>query len=248
VKELQRGGDRLKLINGRIIHGWQFLEPSRRDEPTAYYDRASGIGRLLQERSIFHTPHLRVGVIGLGAGTLAAYGSQGDSIRFYEIDPAVIQMSSGPDARFTFITDSKATVTIVPGDARLSLQREADRGQLQHFDVLAVDAFSSDAIPVHLVTREALALYLRHLRNRDSVLAFHISNNCVDLKPVLGALSAEENLSSVVSIGKGSEWILLSKNGQMLQSAALAPISSPLETKKAFLWTDDYSNLTQVLR
>ena len=251
VKEVALYGKQLNLINGRISHGAQWIAAERRDEPTMYYDRASGIGRLIQgypRRGAFGQANLRVGVIGLGVGTLAAYGRAGDYFRFYEIDPEVIQLSEGESPRFTFIRDSAAKVDIVAGDARLSLEREVARGQLQQFDILAVDAFSSDAIPVHLVTREALQLYLRQLRGPDAVLAFHISNRCIDLKPVLLGLSREQGLSSGVAQTKTSEWILLAKTPEMLNLKDLTPIISPLKARPALLWTDNFSNLVQVLR
>ncbi|HWC19265.1 MAG TPA: hypothetical protein VG498_19800, partial [Terriglobales bacterium] len=251
VKEVDSFGGQLNLINGRISHGAQWITTERRDEPTMYYDRASGIGRLIQgyPRNRAHgDPSLRVGVIGLGVGTLAAYGKPGDYFRFYEIDPDVILLSEGKAPRFTFIQDSMAKVDIVAGDARLSLEREAGRGELQQFDILAVDAFSSDAIPVHLVTREALHLYLLHVRGPDAVLAFHISNRSIDLKPVLLALSREQGLSSVVARAKTNEWILVSKNPEMLNLPNLAPVTTPLKARGPLLWTDSFSNLVEVLR
>ncbi|HVH88881.1 MAG TPA: hypothetical protein VM912_19335, partial [Terriglobales bacterium] len=140
-----------------------------------------------------------------------------------------------------------AKIDTVLGDARLSLEREAANGELQRFDIFVVDAFSSDAIPVHLVTREAVALYLRHLSGANAVLAFHISNRFIDLKPVLLAISREQRLSSIDVHVKGSEWILMSINPEMLRLPDLIPVSEPLQTQQAFLWTDDFSNLTQVL-
>jgi len=251
VKEVAQFGGQLNLINGRISHGAQWMAPDRRDEPTKYYDRGSGIGRLIEgypRAAARSDTNLRVGVIGLGVGTLAAYGRPEDYLRFYEIDPEVIRLSQGEAPRFTFIRDSAAKIDIVAGDARLSLEREVARGQLQRFDILVIDAFSSDAIPVHLVTREALELYLRHLRGPNAVLAFHISNRCIDLKPVLLGLSREQGLWSVVAKTNTNEWILMAKSPQMLNLRSLASIATPLKARQTLLWTDTFSNLVQVLR
>src|SRR5207248_4401523 len=160
---------------GTIVHGKQFLDPDRRGLPTSYYGPRSGIGlALLDARA--HGP-LRVGVVGPGAGTLAAYGRAGDVFRFYDINSGVVELAR---SEFTFLKDSPAKVEVALGDARLSLERERP----QNFDVLALDAFSSDAIPVHLLTVEAFKTYLRHLKP-GGVLAVHISNRYLDLVPVV---------------------------------------------------------------
>jgi spermidine synthase len=140
---------------------------------------------------------LRVGVVGMGAGTLAAYGQAGDSYRFYEIDPEIAGLSEGVNPTFTFLQGSAAHSEVRIGDARVLLQDEASHGDFQKFDVLAVDAFSGDAVPVHLVTREAMALYLRHLRGSESVVAFHLTNRSLDLLPVVEALRRDYNLVGV---------------------------------------------------
>ena len=166
------------LVHGTITHGLQFLAPDRRRFPTTYYGRQSGVGL-----AILNTRHSaqRVGVIGLGAATLASYGRPGDYYRFYEINPLVIEVAR---KQFTYLSDCPAKVDVVLGDARLSLDREPS----QQFDVLAVDAFSSDSIPVHLLTLEAFRLYFRHLRP-DGVLAVHVSNTHLKLEPVVGRLA-----------------------------------------------------------
>ncbi|MBV9434909.1 MAG: ferrichrome ABC transporter permease, partial [Acidobacteria bacterium] len=180
-----------------------------------------------------------------------------DYFRFYEIDPQVIGYSVDPRLLgfhhsrppiFTFLEDSRATIDIAPGDARLSLEKEAEDGQLQHFDVMALDAFSSDSIPIHLLTREAVALYLRHLSGPDAVLAFHLSNRALDLKPVVAGLTREYGLSAVEVHKTGfSDWVLASRNPEILKIAG--EYSQPLETGASVpLWTDDYSNLIQVVR
>ena len=164
-----------RLTHGTITHGEQFLNPKLADQPTTYYGPNTGIGRTIYQEDL--KGPLRVGLIGLGAGTLAAYGRNGDYYHFYDINPLVVWLAK---MQFTFLKDCKARVEISLGDARLSLEREPP----QDFDVLAVDAFSGDSIPVHLLTREAFALYFYHLKP-DGVLAVHVSNKHLDLKPVV---------------------------------------------------------------
>ena len=166
-----------QLWNGTIVHGEEILDASRHEAATTYYGTQSGAGvALLLARQ---RGNIRVGVIGLGAGTLAHYGQKGDHYSFYEINPLVIDLAN---TQFDFIRQSPAQVDMIPGDARLSLERETP----QNFDVLLVDAFSGDAIPVHLLTREAFGLYFRHLKPQG-VLAVHVSNGFLDLPPVVEA-------------------------------------------------------------
>jgi hypothetical protein len=239
------------LINANTHHGLQFLDPAKRNIPTTYYTTDSGIGLLLSNypRSSGSRANLRIGVIGLGAGTLAAYGRAGDFYRFYEFDPAVIGLSSGPNPYFRFVQDSPARIETVPGDARLSLEREAARGQLQDFDVLAIDAFSGDAIPVHLLTSEAMKIYLQHVRKAGGVLAFHISNRYLDLRPVLVGLAEQSHLSAVEVWNHKSDWVLLSANPEMLRLVNLGEKAEPIVLHRpSVLWTDSYNNLFQVWR
>jgi spermidine synthase len=191
---------------------------------------------------------VRVGVIGLGAGTLAAYGRAGDYFRFYEINPLVLRLAN---TQFTFLKLSKARLDVAMGDARLSLERE----QPENFDVLAVDAFSSDAIPVHLLTREAFVLYFRHLK-ADGVLAVHVSNKHLDLRPVvkLAADSLQKDVRLVDTEDEsndvfGSTWMLVTAcrgffDKPLLRTAAMAVPRSG----RVRLWTDDYSNLFRILK
>jgi hypothetical protein len=253
--QIQKGPElnSLELRHGQISHGFQSrLRPK---EPTLYYARTSGIGRLLGGADACPQPcPRRIGIIGLGAGTLAAYGRPGDTMKFYELNPQVIAYSEGPDPYFTFLRDSSAKIETVLGDARLSLEREfAEKGP-QNFDVLVIDAFSSDAIPAHLLTSEALDVYLKHLRGPNSVLAFHVSNKVLDLRYVLAALAAQKQLA-VVRLNKRdsneaerSDWVMLAHNPQALQRSAfeghIAPMPKPDDR---MLWTDDYSNLFRVL-
>ena len=261
VKTIQEGREGLWLRHGQTTHGLQLSDPALRHEPTLYYRRLSGIGLILDgyprlTDSSGKTRGLRVGVVGMGAATLAAYSHPGDYYRFYEIDPQVVSLSIDPqvmglahrDPIFTFLQDAPATIDVALGDARLSLEHEADKGHLQHFDVLALDAFSSDSIPVHLLTKEAVGLYLQHLSGPNAVLAFHISNRALDLRPVIAGLSREYHLAAVEVHQVGSsDWILASANPQVL--SLTGKYSQPLSSVGSVpLWTDDYSNLFEVLR
>jgi hypothetical protein len=244
----------LRLRHGRITHGMQLTAPARRREPTTYYGPTSGVGLMLEHHSRREAGQpLRVGVVGLGTGTLAAYARPGDTFRIYEINPEVVRLSSGPHPVFTFLHDAPGQVTTVLGDARLSLEREPP----QNFDVLALDAFSSDSIPVHLITREAFALYLSHLRPGGGVLAVHVSNKYLDLKPVVrglaGALGlraalvdSDESGSSVWS----SDWILLAHAEADLGPPEVREAEEDLDVtdRRLPLWTDTYSNLLRVVK
>jgi hypothetical protein len=252
IKYVVDGLTSVQFYSGNIVHGGELKDPKRRNIPTFYYQKTSGVGLLLdnypREGSRF-TSGLRVGLVGLGVGTLASYGQPRDQLRFYEVDPAVIRLSTGANVYFHFVQDSRAAVTIIPGDARLSLQGEAARGELQDFDVLALDAFSGDAIPVHLLTREAFGLYLRHLHGPDSVLAFHITNRYVDLLPVVQALCDSYHWNAVAVQDAASQWVLASRNPAMLRLPHLGERAAPIAlATKPVLWTDDYSNLFLVLR
>jgi hypothetical protein len=183
------------LRNGRIMHGFQFASQAKRRLATSYYGEGSGIAMavLHHPRREAPTPDgraLRIGVAGLGVGTIATYGRAGDLLRFYEINPDVVRFATG--GVFTYVADTPARVEIVLGDARISLEREAS----QQFDVLVVDAFSSGAIPVHLLTAEAFEVYLRHLRS-GGVLAIHASNRTLDLMPVISSLAHHFKLAAV---------------------------------------------------
>jgi uncharacterized membrane protein YdcZ (DUF606 family) len=253
VKTVNANNIALWLLHGNTIHGVQLKDPAVHDEPTLYYKRLGGAGLLLDhyprtEDATGRPRNLRIGIVGLGAGTLASYGHSGDYFRFYEIDPQVVVLSASHPPVFTFLQDSPATIDIVLGDARLSLAQEAAQGHLQKFDVLVLDAFSSDSVPVHLLTREAMALYLKHLSGPDAVIAFHLSNRSLDLRPVVAALSSEYKLSTTEVSQSFSHWILISSNPQMLSLPAIRERSRPVELSKTVsLWTDEYSNLFQAL-
>ena len=252
VKEYGLVGDEShlrRLVHGAIMHGEQYLHESLRAKPTTYYHPESGIGAALG--SLGERP-ARVGVIGLGAGTLAAYGRAGDVYRFYEIDEEVMQVAM---REFTYLRDSKAKIELVRGDARLALEREV----AQRFDVLAVDAFSSDAIPVHLITREALGVYLRHVAP-DGIVAFHVSNRFLDLIPVVARLAQELGVHVVLVRDDPDEeedprrsrtdWVLVSRDAAALaRPAILERNPQEIEDRTDWrTWTDDYSNLIQILK
>ncbi len=245
------------LVHGRILHGFQYRAADKRDRPTVYFRADSGIGLALEyhPRRLAGEP-LRIGVLGLGVGTLAAYGQAGDVVRFYEINPSVISFSEGAHPYFTFLADCPAKVEIVPGDARLSLERELAAGQPQRFDLLAMDAFTSDAVPVHLLTEEAFRVYLAHLRAPDGVIAVNISNRYLDLRPVLVAAARRFDLEGVTVTSAiegrstpGVRWVLLARSADAL-AGPLAGGGVPLaaDGRSVPLWTDDYSNLFRVLR
>jgi spermidine synthase len=244
------------LLHGAIQHGTQIFDPELSHTPTTYYARDSGIGlalRLCCHSDSGENRPRNIGVIGLGAGTLAAYGQPGDRINFYELNPQV-----EPIARnlFTYLRDSPAAITIVPGDARTSLTAELKTGQPQQFDVLAIDAFSGDAIPLHLLTIEAVRLYLAHLRP-GGILAFHVSNQYLDLAPELLLLARSahldaRNVSSPSSDGRGefrAQWILMTTDPNFFTQPELANFADPIAPRPLVrLWTDDYSSLLPILR
>jgi len=248
VRDSGEGPEAMRVLaHGTIIHGKQFLEPDRRDWPTSYYGMTSGIGlAILDARS---RGPLRVGVVGLGAGTLAAYGRSGDVFRFYDINPKVIELAR---SEFSFLKDSPAQSEVALGDARLSLEREPD----QNFDILALDAFSSDAIPVHLLTVEAFRAYLRHLKP-GGLLAVHISNRYLDLVPVVQQaarhLSLEirqvENDDDDDAGVYRSDWMLLSTSAAAFEGNFLKEGAERIDSEPSVgLWTDDYSDLYRILK
>jgi hypothetical protein len=244
---LDRGESGTILTNGTITHGAQFSSARRRGEPTTYYGPESGVGLTMREGQ-GRKPR-RVGVIGLGAGTMAAYGQTGDYYRFYEINPLAVDAARSV---FTFLGDSKAKTEVAVGDARMLLQREEG----QNFDVLVVDAFSGDAIPVHLLTREAFELYFRHLKP-DGVLAVHVSSLYLDLEPVikLAAVSLGKRSGMVINPDDdlnyvfGSTWVLITDRPDFFKNPLLKKTARAIKLLPGVkLWTDDYSNLYRVLK
>jgi hypothetical protein len=250
----------LALFHGGIIHGYQFHAADKRNEPTTYYTTDSGVGRTLEH--LRRGRPLRVGCVGLGVGTVAAYGKLGDHFCFYEINPLVITLAQ---ERFTFLRDSQATIQVVEGDARLSLERESQqqadspRQSRRLYDVLVLDAFSGDAIPVHLLTREAFALYRQHLRD-DGVLAVHISNRHLNLAPVVSRIAQHfdwpcveircDRPDTTNQLAKAPyDWMLVTRNQEFLAAKGIRDVAQfPTDFESYPLWTDQYSNLFQILR
>jgi spermidine synthase len=228
------------LYHGVVEHGAQMLDPKLRREPTGYYVHTSGVGLAMQ--SLQARGPIKAGVIGLGAGVLASYCRAGDTFRFYDINPQVEKIAR---SEFTFLADCPGTVDVTLGDARLNLEKQPPQG----FDLLAVDAFSGDAIPVHLLTLEAVKEYFRHLKP-GGILAVHISNLYLNLAPVVAGISAQlhknaleiDDDGDVGSHATTNSWVLVSEAPMTFPSAIV-----PKEDPKVRLWTDGYSNLLQVL-
>ena len=234
------------LTHGTINHGEEYLNVAKRRMPTTYYGPQTGVGVAIREKQ--KKGAIRVGVVGLGTGTIAAYGRLGDYYRYYEINPLVPRITKG---QFYFVPECPAKLDIAMGDARLSLEREAPG----NFDVLAVDAFSSDAIPVHLLTKEAMQLYFRHLRP-DGVLAVHISNRYLDLQPVVeGEAQAIGKLTRTIDNEDddtvdvfSATWVLVFAAGSGFQPPEFFSSADIKSKRKVRMWTDDYSNLFQILK
>ncbi len=237
------------LTNGGIDHGRQFRGGPQAQWPTTYYSETSGVGRAF---AALPSRPRHIGAIGLGTGTIAAYGRPGDTIHFYEINPAIVGIAS---TTFTYLKESHATVSIALGDARLVMERELHDGPPQQFDLLVVDAFAGDAIPVHLLTREALALYRRQLRP-DGIIAVHISNRHLDLRPVVEALAEDAGLSYLTVSDTviqtrwwlyNTVWVLLSPDATILDRGPLAQVPRSAVGRR-ILWTDDHASLFEVVR
>jgi spermidine synthase len=249
VKEVQARSDDPEtryrsLVHGTILHGEQWLSEKYKHAATTYYKPGSGIGlALLAHEGL----PIKVGVIGLGTGTIAAYADADDTYKFYDINPAVERIAR---TWFTYLADSPGKIEVVLGDARLSLEREPP----QEFDVLAVDAFSGDSIPVHLITDEAVAAFLRHMKP-DGVIAYHVSNRFLDLKPVLLAIAQKQGLEYAWVDQRSddgdttSDWVLLSRTKKIILRPEIVATTEPVAPRPDWrLWTDAFNNLVQVLR
>lgn len=257
---LSPNGDARQIVHGRTIHGRQFLDPARAPEPLTFYHREGPLGDVFKvfershQQSAVSGQARQVGVIGLGAGSMAAYAKAGERWTFYDIDPSVIRIAQNTNF-FTYLARSAAAETkLVEGDARLRLRDAADGG----FDLLVLDAFSSDAIPVHLITREALELYVRKLAP-GGMLAFHISNRYLDLEPVLANLAEDLRL---VALGcddmsltdaefatgrEQSHWVVMARGAEDLAGFQRRARWSPLEGRAGVgVWTDDFSSPLRV--
>jgi spermidine synthase len=251
---MHESGNFMVLVHGNTVHGVQPLDTARRDEPRSYYSNEGPLGQLFEvlgRRERFEN----VGVAGLGIGTLACYRQPGQHWIFYEIDPVVVRMAR--DTRyFQYLSDCAPDAPVVLGDARLSVAREA----AARFDLLILDAFSSDAIPAHLVTREAVALYLDKLAD-DGVLVFNVTNRYVDLRPILANLAADTGLAAWAQAHRPTEemvknqmkfasvWVVMTRRAENLAALDSAPRWSRLEPQAgARLWTDDYSNVLSAIK
>ncbi len=247
-----------EFMHGRTTHGIQLAYD--RKLPASYYGEGSGARLALLTNPQGAAGSMRVGAIGLGIGTIASYGREGDVYRFYEINPAVIDLAQGKRGYFTYLRDSPARIEIAAGDARLSLEAEAARGDLQKFDVLFADAFSGDSIPVHLLTKEAMALYLSHLRGPDSVIVVNVTNRSIDLSPVVAGLAQRYGLKATLirapergGLFLRSDFILLTR-GKSLDAPEIQRAGYPMRDDPAHrvpenrIWTDDYSNVVRLLR
>lgn len=247
----------LAMWHGRIVHGFQLTDSARRGVPAAYFGPRSGVGRALAVLQRTRSDGgLRVGVVGLGVGTLAAYGRTGEMWRFYELSPTVADLAKGGGGFFTFLRDAPADVDVVTGDGRLALAMEAEQGD-ERFDLLVMDAFSSGAVPVHLLTREAVALYLARL-DEGGMLALNLSSRNLTLAPVAWRLAEEHGLSGMLVEGYASAdglfwhslWMLLSRDRTLFDEPELAGAgpTGPAPGREAALWTDSFSSPVTVLR
>jgi SAM-dependent methyltransferase len=237
------------LYHGMIEHGAQYVDPPKTADPLAYYARNSGVGLALD---FFTQPSRHIGVVGLGTGTIAAYARHGDVLRYYEINPLIVKIAN---EQFSYLKNARtngANVAIRMGDARLSLAAD----ESEQFDVLVIDAFSGDAIPVHLLTREAVALYLQRLKP-DGILAIHTSNTYLDLDPVVKMLADDAGCESRLISNSDDEhklidaadWMLLTRNQDFLLKLDETTLQDSVEVPaKLRVWTDDYNNLFQILR
>ncbi len=234
------------MLHGTIVHGKEYIAEPYRRIPTSYYTETSGIGLAL---SHYSQPQRKIGGVGMGVGTIAAYGRKGDVFNFYEINPEVVEIARN---YFYFLSDSAAKVQIALGDGRLVLEKQPP----QQYDVLAVDAFSGDAVPVHLVTREALAIYLKHIKPNGSV-AFHITSRYLSLAPVIKKLADDAGYQAVMIADRSkgsryssnSDWVIVTKNKSLLNDPSVRKNSVRIDNVAGMrIWTDDFSNLFQILK
>jgi len=257
------------LNSGTTTHGVQYRNTALRSQTTTYYGNVTAVGYALRQRR--PDERTQVGLIGLGIGTLSAYGREGDRFRYYEIDPDVIAIASD-EQYFSYLADSRATTEVVLGDARLSLESELRDGAPQVFDLLVLDAFTSDAIPVHLLTTEAFALYDRHLADAGVILV-HVTNRHLDLSPLLFGHAARLGMRAVEIVNNSvrpqrstmSRWVVLSREAHYIddllgfvraQHKALQLTRGTVGVRQPDagsagsypVWTDDYSNLFALLK
>lgn len=238
---VSRSIDAIDLTNGGIVHGTQFTDPARRREPTRYYRKASGLALIEPYvRSKLDGASEKIGVIGLGTGTIAAYGKAGDDITFYELDKDVEEVAR---KYFTFLSDSPAHINVIIGDARKKLEEQ----QPNQYDLFVVDAFNGDAVPVHLFTKEAIQLYFKHIK-QDGVLLIHASNKYVNFEPVLANIAKNLNLNSVTIDSGFTRYIAVTNKplpSELLveQTGIERKVRTSTQDPSMGVWTDDYNNL-----
>ncbi|MDD5519947.1 MAG: fused MFS/spermidine synthase [Kiritimatiellae bacterium] len=246
------GWVRRSLLNGNISHGVQLLNNPMEYKPISYYAKEGGVGFAMQR---FSFKPLRIGVIGLGVGMICTYTQPDDYVKFYEINPEVVNIARNPDY-FTYLSQCLATVDISLGDARISLEHELKEGHPRNYDVLLIDAFTADSVPMHLLTREAFKLYLSHI-TANGIIAVNVSNTYIDLVPQIWAQKKYFDLDGAIIRAKkdyrkcvdASTWILLSRDSSFflmpeISKAALDPSLIPAMD----VWTDDYGSLLPAIR
>jgi spermidine synthase len=253
VRTIELDDNTLAMIHGITIHGIQYKD--KPTEPTTYFTPDSGVGVLLANYPKNNQP-AKVAILGLGIVTLAAYGETGDDYRLYEINQIAIDLAEGEGGYFSFLEDSQANIEVIAGDARISLENEYSANGSHNFDVIVLDTFSSDSVPVHLVTKQAFDLYLANLKP-DGVIAANISNQHIDLQPVFYQIAQEFGLMIIRIDNIPNEpneylsiWMLMTKNPESLNIPELQARAITYETYSTdvALFTDDYSNLFQILR
>jgi spermidine synthase len=254
-------------MHGNILHGTQFMSDEFRGQPLTYYHRSGPIGQMMAMKQPKKGEPFDLAVIGLGTGTMSAYPEEGQSITFYEIDPLIKHISYDQDQYFTYVQDAikrGVNMNIVLGDARLTMNRRATSHPEEKYDVIVVDAFSSDAIPVHLITQEALDVYLAKLKP-DGIIAFHTSNRYLRLEPVVGNLAAKKNLAALTQHdgteeghpGKSSSsWVMVTRDeanfGKLLEDVKVDENDRKhnwerqVREEKLGEWTDSFENLWSV--
>lgn len=248
----------LQLAHGYINHGFQFPEPPLRILPTSYYSTNSGLARAIRShprRSSGNETNFNIGVLGLGVGTIAAFASERDTVRFYEINPAVIDLSVRPQPRFSYLRDCRGKADVARGDARLSLERELARGEFGQFDVLVMDAFSGDSVPVHLLTVEAFEIYSKHMRDENSVIAVNISNRFLDFRDLMAAIGKRFQMQAIFIDSRGdppdytpSRWCLFVRDAQLANFPELQSSRMAYDPRPVAAWTDQFSNMLRLIK
>jgi SAM-dependent methyltransferase len=247
VKQQGRGDDpntTRSLVHGVINHGWQYTDPTLRMQPISYFGPGSGIARALE---FYGERPRRVGVVGLGVGVFMAWGRPGDFFRIYELDPDVVRIAR---EQFWYLSDSKAKIEVVTGDGRLNLERDPP----QRFDLLSLDAFSSGSVPIHLLTREALRTYRRHLAP-GGVIVYNVTNRFVKLAPLLKLVAEAEGMQALLISDdpqedrySGTEYVLITENPILLADKRFADAEDIEPIPGLAPWTDSFNNLYRVVK